>query len=94
MRVRSKVPDARIILMAIFPREQNPTDPRRILIKEINEQLVTFANDHKITFVDIGPGMLDADGHFLPGMTFDFCHPTEKGYHIWADGIRSLISEP
>jgi lysophospholipase L1-like esterase len=94
MRVRSKVPDARIILMAIFPREQNPTDPRRILIKEINEQLVTFANDHKITFVDIGPGMLDTDGHFLPGMTFDFCHPTEKGYHIWADGIRSLISEP
>jgi lysophospholipase L1-like esterase len=94
MRVRSKVPDARIILMAIFPREQNPTDPRRILIKEINEQLVTFANDHKITFVDIGPGMLDADGHFLPGMTFDFCHPTEKGYQIWANGIRSLISEP
>jgi lysophospholipase L1-like esterase len=94
MRVHSKVPDARIILMAIFPREQNPTDPRRILIKEINEQLVTFANDHKITFVDIGPGMLDADGHFLPGMTFDFCHPTEKGYQIWANGIRSLISEP
>jgi lysophospholipase L1-like esterase len=94
MRVHSKVPDGRIILMAIFPREQNPTDPRRVLIKEINEQLVTFANDHKITFVDIGPGMLDADGRFLPGMTFDFCHPTEKGYQIWADGIRSLISEP
>ena len=94
MRVRSKVPDARIILMAIFPREQNPTDPRRVLIKEINEQLVTFANDHKISFVDIGPGMLDPDGRFLPGMTFDFCHPTEKGYQIWADGIRSLISEP
>ena len=55
---------------------------------------MTFANDHKITFVDIGPGMLDADGHFLPGMTFDFCHPTEKGYQIWANGIRSLISEP
>lgn len=94
IRVRSKVPGAKIVLMAVFPREQNPTNPRRILINEINKQLETFANDQKITFVDIGPKMLDADGAFLPGMTFDFCHPTEKGYQIWADGIRSLISEP
>lgn len=94
IRVRSKVPGAKIVLMAVFPREQSPTNPRRILINEINKQLETFANDQKITFVDIGPKMLDADGAFLPGMTFDFCHPTEKGYQIWADGIHSLISEP
>ena len=94
MRVRSKVPSARIVLMAIFPREQNPTDPRRILIKEINKQLEAFANDHKITFIDIGLKMLDADGVFLPGLTYDFCHPTEKGYQIWADAIRSFITEP
>ena len=41
-----------------------------------------------------GSKMLAADGTFLPGLTFDFCHPAEKGYQIWADGIRSLISEP
>jgi lysophospholipase L1-like esterase len=94
LRVRSKVPDAKIILMAIFPREQQKDHPRRILINEINKQLETFANEQKITFVDIGSKMLDTDGAFLPGLTFDFCHPTEKGYQIWADEIRSIISEP
>src|SRR5450759_1696230 len=94
LRVCSKVSNSRIILMAVFPREQYPTDPRRILINEINNQLKTFANDKKITFIDIGNKMLDANGVFLPGLTSDFCHPTEKGYQIWADAIRSLIFEP
>ena len=94
LRVRSKVPDAKIVLMAILPREQKNDHPRRILINEINKQLESFANEQKITFVDIGSKMLDTDGTFLPGLTFDFCHPTEKGYQIWADEIRSIISEP
>ena len=94
LRVRSKVTGARIILMAVFPREQFPSDPRRILINEINTRLNSFASEQKITFVDIEPKMLDANGVFIPGLTFDFCHPTEKGYQIWANAIRSFISEP
>ena len=94
MRVRSKVPGAKIILMAVFPREKNLANPLRILINEINKLLEPFANENKITLVDIGPKMLAADGTFLPGMTLDFCHPTDKGYQIWADGIRSLVAEP
>jgi lysophospholipase L1-like esterase len=94
LRVRSKVPDAKIVLMAIFPREQKKDHPRRLLINEINNQLEAFANEHKFTFVDIGSKMLDTDGTFIPGITSDYCHPTDKGYQIWADGIRSIIAEP
>lgn len=94
LRVRSKVPDARIVLMAVFPREQTKDHPRRILINEINAGLESFAREQKITFLNIGSKMLDADGSFLPGLTFDFCHPTEKGYQLWADEIRPIISEP
>ena len=93
-RVRSKVPGAKIILMAIMPREQSPATPRRILINEINRQLIAFANEQKITLVDIGPKMLAPDGTLPKEIAGDFCHPTEKGYLIWADGIRSLIAEP
>jgi lysophospholipase L1-like esterase len=93
-RIRSKIPGAKIVIMAVFPREKDPSHPRRILINEINQQLKTFANEQKITLVDIGPSMLVANGTFLPDLTFDFCHPTDKGYQIWADGIRQIISEP
>jgi lysophospholipase L1-like esterase len=94
MRVRSKVPGAKIILMAVFPREESPNHPRRILINEINKLLEAFAIEQKITFVNIGPKMLTPDGILLREIAGDFCHPTEKGYQIWADGIRSLIAEP
>ena len=94
MRVRSKVPGARIILMAVFPREQSPNNPRRVLIGEINEQLRAFARENKIDFVDIGPKMLAPDGTLPKDIASDFCHPTDKGYQIWADEIRPLITEP
>jgi lysophospholipase L1-like esterase len=94
LRVRSKVPGAKVILMAIFPREEGPTHPRRILINEINKLLEAFADEQKITFVNIGPNMLTADGTLTREIASDFCHPTEKGYQIWANGIRSLINEP
>lgn len=93
-RVHSKVPGAEIILMAIMPREQSLTHPRRILINAINQNLELFAKENNITLVDIGSKMLAPDGTLPKEISNDFCHPTEKGYQIWADGIRSLISEP
>lgn len=94
LQVRSKVPGTKIILMAVFPREQMPDNPRRILINEINRQLEVFTKMEKITFVDIGSKMLSPNGTISREIMGDFCHPTEKGYQIWADGIRSLIEEP
>ena len=93
LRVRSKLPHAKIVLMAIFPREEDPQSSRRMLINEINKQLKIFAEEQHITLVDIGPNMLAPDGHFLPGMMLDFTHPTDKGYQVWADAIKPLIAE-
>jgi lysophospholipase L1-like esterase len=94
MRVRSKVPGARIVLMAVFPREESLANPRRILINEINKQLEVFARENKIDFVDIGPKMLTSGGTLPREIAGDFCHPTEKGYQIWADAIRPYIAQP
>ncbi len=93
LRVRSKVPDATIVLMAIFPREESATHPRRILIMETNKLLADFAKENHIKFVDIGPKMLSADGTLTREICDDFCHPTEKGYQLWADALKSVLSE-
>jgi lysophospholipase L1-like esterase len=94
MRVRSKVPGAHIILMEVFPREEKPDHPRRILINEINKQLEVFARENKIDLVNIGPKMLNPDGTLSRDIASDFCHPTDKGYQIWADEIRPFVNEP
>lgn len=94
MRLRAKVPGAKIVLMSVFPREHEATNPRRILINEINRNLETFAMENNITLLNIGPKMVEADGTLPKEIAPDFCHPTEKGYQIWADAIRPFISEP
>ena len=94
LRVRSKVPGAHIVLMKVFPREEKPDHPRRILINEINKQLEVFARENIIDLVDIGPKMLAPDGTLPKYIASDFCHPTEKGYQIWADEIRQFVEEP
>ena len=90
-RVRSKIPNTKILVMAIFPREKDPAASRRILINEINKRLVNFTTTQKISFLDAGPKMLNADGTFVEGMMLDFTHPSEKGYTIWADALRPVI---
>jgi lysophospholipase L1-like esterase len=93
-RVRTKVPEAKIILMAVFPREQSPTHPRRILINEINHLLSAFASKQKITYIDLTAQMVSPDGTISREIMSDFCHPTEKGYQIWADQLRGLLPVP
>ncbi|MFA9370183.1 MAG: GDSL-type esterase/lipase family protein [Labilibaculum antarcticum] len=92
-RVRSKVPGAKIILMSVFPREEKPDHPRRQLINKINIKLEQFAHKNNIKLVDIGMELLTADGILTREMAQDYCHPTEKGYQIWADTIKSIIEK-
>jgi len=90
-KVHSIIPDAKIVLMAIMPREQEPANPRRQLINETNRLLKTYAEKEKITLVDIGDKMLSVDGTLSKDIAGDYCHPTNKGYQIWADAIRPFV---
>jgi lysophospholipase L1-like esterase len=91
-RVQTVTPHARIILMAILPREQSPQHPRRVLIDATNKLLADYARTTHLTYLDIGAAFLAADGTMLPGLTSDFTHPTDKGYQRWADAIRPYLA--
>ena len=92
-RVRSKVPRAKIILMSVFPREEKPDHPRRQLINKINIKLEQFALKNNIKLVDIGPRLVTQEGILTREIAGDYCHPTEKGYQIWADTIKSILEK-
>jgi len=91
-RIRAKTPQAKIILMAVFPREEKPDHPRRLEINEINRLLAAeFAHDPEITYLDLGPQFLQPDGTISRDIMHDFCHPTARGYQIWADALAPAI---
>jgi len=90
-RVSNLAHDARIVIMAVFPREQHPDHPRRVQIAEINARYADLANERGYDFVDLGPLLLESDGTLSPETAPDFCHLSERGYRIWADVLRPLL---
>lgn len=90
-RVRSKLPSAKIILMAIFPREENPDHPRRVLIRQVNSKLKEFASSYSIPYIDLSTQMLNSKGILSNEICGDYCHPTPRGYMMWANALKNYI---
>ncbi|HTJ79224.1 MAG TPA: GDSL-type esterase/lipase family protein [Rariglobus sp.] len=88
-----RCPSAHIILMAVFPRGETPNDGGRRKVAEINKIIAPLGNSPKVSFVDIGPKMIEADGTISREMMPDFVHPQAKGYQIWADAIQPIIDQ-
>lgn len=87
---RSKAPKATLILMAIFPRNDNPNVIPTI--NHINSDLAGLANGEDIRFVNINSKLTDENGRVLPGMlNSDGLHPTVKTYQIWADALKPIF---
>lgn len=90
--LRAKLPDSKILLLAIFPRGQKG-NPVRDQIAEVNRVLAQLDDGRKITYLDIGPKFLAADGTLSRDIMPDLLHPNEKGYQIWADAMGPTLDK-
>jgi hypothetical protein len=86
-----KAPDATILLTGIFPRNDNMAVVPEIT--RINANIARFADGKRIRYVNINDRLADADGRLHDGLTMDKLHPTVKGYQIWADALKPLLTE-
>ena len=93
LELRSNFPDAKILLLAIFPRGL-PGDAVRDKIALVNK-LIARLDDQKHVFVmDIGSKFLDDKGVFLPdSFRPDNLHPVAKGYDIWGQAVQARLAE-
>ena len=44
-------------------------------------------------FLNVNDRLADADGTLLEGMMMDGLHPTRKGYAVWAESLKPLLTE-
>jgi lysophospholipase L1-like esterase len=64
------------------------------VIRAINEHLRGMENpSQRIFFLDLFPGMADAEGELKPELTLDGIHLTDAGYAIWSDVIRPYVKQ-
>ena len=93
LEMRKDFPDAKILLLAIFPRS-TPTDPVRDKIAEINKIISKLDDQRHVFYLDIGAKFLDDRGVFLPdSFRGDNLHPQAKGYDIWGAAVQPVLSK-
>ena len=85
--LRTRLPNTKILLLAIFPREAKADAPMRRLNEQINQIIAGFADGKHIFFEDINKAMLEPDGTLSKDIMPDLLHPNEKGYEIWARAL-------
>ena len=90
--LRAKLPESKILLLAIFPRGDK-TNPMREELREINLQLALLADGKTVKFLDLGPHFLEADGNISRDVMPDLLHPSAKGYQIWAEAMEPTLVE-
>lgn len=91
--LRTKLPQAKILLLAVFPRGEKPDHPQRLQVAELNRLIAPLADGKSVRFLDIGQKFLNADGTMPKDIMPDFLHPGEKGYEIWAAAIEQPLAE-
>jgi lysophospholipase L1-like esterase len=93
MEMRRDFPNAKILLLAIFPRS-TPGDPVRDKIAEVNRIISKLNDNQHVFYMDIGANFLDANGYFLPdSFRADNLHPQAKGYDIWGSAVQAKLAE-
>ena len=90
---RKRQPQAKVLILGIFPRAMEAASPARASIKEINGMLAKMADGKQIFYLDIGDKFLTPDGTLTAEIMPDALHPSAKGYQIWADAIIGTVTK-
>ena len=89
--IREKQPEAKILLMPIFPRDKQPTNERRVKNEKVNEMIKNYADGEKIVWLDFNKQLMQEDGTLSEEVFPDLLHPNEKGYRVWAEAVKPFI---
>jgi len=92
LELRKDFPNAKILLLAIFPRNA-PTSNNRKVNAEASAIYSKLGDNKNVFYMDIGEKFLSPDGTISTEIMADGLHPTAKGYVIWGDAIKDKLAE-
>lgn len=92
-KIAQKSPATKVLLLAIFPRDNKPDGDKRVRNDKVNALIKGYADGQRVLFMDINKDMLEPDGTLTKEMMPDFLHPKEQGYAIWAKAVLPVVKE-
>ncbi|MBN2685154.1 MAG: hypothetical protein JXR40_07730 [Pontiellaceae bacterium] len=92
LELQKDFPDAKILLLAIFPRGSSNDDRMRQTNEEANKIIAKLADDKKVFFMNINDKFLNDQGGLI-GFRGDNLHPNAEGYEIWAQAVKPTLEK-
>jgi len=90
--LRARLPETKVLLLAIFPRGAKP-DGQREKNAQASALAAKIADGKMVHYLDIGPKFLAEDGTLSTDIMPDLLHLSPLGYGIWAESIEPLVAE-
>jgi beta-glucosidase len=99
--LRSKLPQTKVLILAIFPRGSN--DQRKDKTQDaaynplwakndtVNRMISKFADGKTIFYLDINKAFLNDQGVLTREVMPDLLHPEKKGYALWAQAMEPTL---
>lgn len=91
MQIRAKLPETKILLLAIFPRGATATDPLRRMNGLINDRLRGLADGRHLFYLDLSHVFVDQEESVRRDLMPDLLHPNEQGYQVWAEAMEPQL---
>ena len=92
-KLREKLPQTKVLLLAIFPRGEKPDDQRRKNADASRLAASRVTDGKNVVYLDIGRNFLQADGTLTKDIMPDLLHLSPQGYEIWAGAIESKVQQ-
>ncbi|UTF59162.1 GDSL-type esterase/lipase family protein [Gilvimarinus sp. DA14] len=89
--LEQRVPDSKVLLLAIYPRGATADDVLRKNNALVNARIRNFADGERVFFKDINSIFLTEDGVLSEKVMPDLLHPEEYGYTLVAEAIKDDI---
>lgn len=91
--VKAKQPQAKILLLPIFPFGDSAAHKNRVNNERVNALIEKFADGQRVIWVDLRPKFLDEKGDTIKLMP-DRCHPNLAGYRdVWMPAVLPYFKE-
>jgi len=88
--LRRKLPDSKLLLLAILPR-CTLDDPQRAQVALVNTVIAKLDDGKMVKYLDIAPLFLEADGTLSGNIMPDLLHLSKRGYQTWAQAMEPAL---
>lgn len=89
--VEEKAPEAKILILGVFPRGPAIHAPKNTSVDALNAKLKDLADGKKVFYLDVGPSLAEPDGSISREVMPDQLHVALPGFLRWMEAMKPTL---